>query len=210
MTLADLKAEALAQVEQLRRERDEARVEVGRLRALSSFTPITECGFGARTLNALWARGFRVLGDVARKTRSELVQMRGIGKVSADEIEAVIEKAGCVTEGVNTLTHCEHDGRAFPRPCPICALHEAVAAHDKTISELVRLRCERDEARAEVGRLERLFQQTHGVHHTWVDARHKVAERQREACADYLRHWAYDDHALSRVRATPLVTEGEP
>lgn len=36
-----------------------------------------------------------------------------------------------------------------------------------------------------------------------------VAERQRLACANYLRHWAYDDHALSRVRATPLVTEGD-
>jgi len=37
-----------------------------------------------------------------------------------------------------------------------------------------------------------------------------VAERQREACAEYLQHWTYDEHDLSRVRATPLVTEGEP
>ena len=199
MTLADLKAEALAQVEQLRRERDEARVEVGRLRALSSFTPITECGFGARTLNALWARGFRVLGDVARKTRSELVQMRGIGKVSADEIEAVIEKAGCVTEGVNTLTHCEHDGRAFPRPCPICALHEAVAAHDKTISELVRLRCERDEARAEVERLRSALKLL------WEEATDESRCAVERSAGDYAHQLSTPCRELVRS----LVTEGD-
>jgi len=57
--------------------------------------------------------------------------------------------------------------------------------------------------RAEVERLERLFQQTHGVHHTWVDSRHSVAERQREAdtrnvCGDTCRR---------AIRRTPLVTE---
>lgn len=61
---------------------------------------------------------------------------------------------------------------------------------------------------AEVERLERLFQQTHGVHHTWVDARHKVAERQREACAERMR-LAVDVNAEHLCRATPLVTEGE-
>lgn len=75
---------------------------------------------------------------------------------------------------------------------------------------------ERDEARAEVERLERLFQQTHGVHHTWVDARHKVAERQRTACAEAvggLRVIFGDEwngaikRAKAVVRATPLVTD---
>lgn len=65
---------------------------------------------------------------------------------------------------------------------------------------------------AEVERLERLFQQTHGVHHTWVDARHKVAEAQREACAKVAYLYAdlnYDsDTVEAKVRATPLVTEG--
>lgn len=37
-----------------------------------------------------------------------------------------------------------------------------------------------------------------------------VAKRQREACAEYLKHWTYDDHDLSRVRTTPLVTETKP
>lgn len=77
-----------------------------------------------------------------------------------------------------------------------------------------------DEARAEVERLERLFQQTHGVHHSWVDARHKVAERQREACAKaVLMQWGApevgvpftDREALAAgVRTTPLVTEEKP
>jgi regulator of protease activity HflC (stomatin/prohibitin superfamily) len=42
---------------------------------------------------------------------------------------------------------------------------------------------ERDEARAEIGRLEALFQQTHGVHHGWVERAtqtHK-AEMERDA-----------------------------
>lgn len=65
---------------------------------------------------------------------------------------------------------------------------------------------------AEVERLERLFQQTHGVHHSWVDARHKVAERQREACALRLeRPIQFWDIArpAAEVRATPLVTDKE-
>jgi hypothetical protein len=44
-----------------------------------------------------------------------------------------------------------------------------------------------------------------------------VAERQREACADYVRLWRNDPrigslawHSEDAVRATPLVTEGEP
>ena len=41
------------------------------------------------------------------------------------------------------------------------------------------------------------------------EALRDVAERQREACAEYLTHWTYDEHTLSRVRATPLVTEDE-
>lgn len=42
------------------------------------------------------------------------------------------------------------------------------------------------------------------------EALRDVAERQREACAEYLRHWTYDEHDLSRVRTTPLVTEEKP
>lgn len=42
------------------------------------------------------------------------------------------------------------------------------------------------------------------------EALRDVAERQREACAEYLKHWTYDEHTLSRVRATPLVTEEKP
>lgn len=71
---------------------------------------------------------------------------------------------------------------------------------------------ELDEARAEVERLERLFQQTHGVHHSWVDARHKVAERQREACAESVKRlWGVGDYnaEVQACRATPLVTEGD-
>jgi hypothetical protein len=71
---------------------------------------------------------------------------------------------------------------------------------------------ERDEARAEVERLQDLFQRTHGVHHTWVDSRDKVAERQREACAEAIKPTntalAYYQ-AAEMVRATPLVTEVE-
>lgn len=45
----------------------------------------------------------------------------------------------------------------------------------------------------------------------------EVAERQREACANYLHVWRYDPSKGARswdecdaVRATPLVTEGKP
>lgn len=42
------------------------------------------------------------------------------------------------------------------------------------------------------------------------EALRDVAERQREACAEYLKHWTYDERTLSRVRATPLVTKEKP
>ena len=63
---------------------------------------------------------------------------------------------------------------------------------------------------AEVERLTNLLRVTMERTNTaLLDAR-TVAERQRAACAEYLKHWTYDEHTLSRVRATPLVTEEEP
>ncbi len=74
------------------------------------------------------------------------------------------------------------------------------AGYDKTVADawraaLAKMERERDEARAALS---------------------TVAERQREACADYVRLWRLDPrmgaihwHSEDAVHATPLVTEGD-
>ena len=67
--------------------------------------------------------------------------------------------------------------------------------------------CSTCEALAEV---ERLREALNYAERARKNSAQQAAERQREACAEYLKHWTYDEHTLSRVRATPLVTEEEP
>lgn len=61
--------------------------------------------------------------------------------------------------------------------------------------------------RAEVERLNTLLDGSIESLREHMALARTAAERQREACAEYLKHWTYDEHDLARVRSTPLVTE---
>lgn len=75
----------------------------------------------------------------------------------------------------------------------------------QTTNDLEDARLECDEARAEVERLQDLFQRTHGVHHTWVDSRDKVAEDQRAKCLKAFSAWLREVHATGFPHETPEV-----
>lgn len=141
------------------------------------------------------------------------------GWQTADEMHLTVRDLKAEVERLTALTdESEHQMHLRIR-----------AGYDKTVADawraaLAKMERERDEARAEVERLQDLFQRTHGVHHTWVDAADKIAKRQREACADVVRELLDEEEcdcppewprcglhrAALRLRATPLVTEGEP
>ena len=86
--------------------------------------------------------------------------------------------------------------------------------HIVRVRDLVK---ERDEARAEVERQKAQYEMLGTLAYAEVDAAEdgaksafqRGAERQREACAAHMYRHAPSTYA-DTVRATPLVTEGEP
>lgn len=95
--------------------------------------------------------------------------------------------------------------------CEQCGEH-AVECERHLIERLTQ---ERDEAKAEVERL-KADNSVKGDYWSFAAALQDVAERQREACANYLHVWRYDPSKGARswdecdaVRATPLVTDGD-
>lgn len=123
--------------------------------------------------------------QLVAKERDEAQACLAFERVTVAELRAEVAR---LREGIECHVARPGEGTyecSIERKCPACRLRHA---------------------ESETERLERLFQQTHGVHHTWVDARHKVAQAQREACALEIHRWA---DARVACRATPLVTEGE-
>ena len=61
--------------------------------ALMSF-PIDEMGFSVRSYNCLRRAGIKTAGELAGKTRADLMKVRNLGKTSQKEVIAKLHKLG--------------------------------------------------------------------------------------------------------------------
>lgn len=136
--------------------------------------------------------------------RAEVERLREEAAIEFDRAETAAKEVERLREALRGLTeescreHCT-GGRVHRNEC--------IEARAALAGSPVETRREKAEAWLNQGPE---VSGTLAFHTEPVETRRALAERQREACAQYLKHWTYDEHTLSRVRATPLVTEEKP
>jgi len=64
-------------------------------------TPIEEVNFSTRTYNCLYRAGKNTLGDIVEMTERELMNVRNLGRKSADEVKQVLKEYGLELKGMS-------------------------------------------------------------------------------------------------------------
>jgi hypothetical protein len=154
--------------------------------------------------------------------------MHGAPRWPSTRTVAWSDDCACSDAGLCVAHQYGHDDRTPERPpTPELSLRAEVEFERRRVEHAALLAkfAEYEALKAEVERLQDLFQRTHGVHHTWVDSRDKVAEYQRAKCLKAFSAWLREVHATGFPHETPevladavdagefsvsLVTEGKP
>lgn len=64
-------------------------------------TPIEEVKLSTRTYNCLYRAGKNTLGDIVEMTERELMNVRNLGRKSADEVKQVLKEYGLELKGMS-------------------------------------------------------------------------------------------------------------